>query len=896
MLFHLTSRIVGATSAFMYPAYASYKTLSQRPASEEDLERWLMYWSVLGCVVAVEYLAEWLVSWVPFYFTLKTLFLLYLSLPQTKGSTYVYLAHLQPFFSTHESQIDATLASFKAKVKAFVQERLRLLWEQVAIAIGQQQTQQQQQAATSPAEDPNGASGPAQLLGSLWTSYGPSILASGTALLRQSATAAASRIPTGPGATMGTAAAINRPHLATSGGGRSASDSMTQSVLDRKRQLEAELAALNAQVPGDGDSLLRERTTFGTGRFEEIKVPSDVEGYDVEDDEDGVGHSAGKRGVAAGGGWFDTPSLLRHQGGLFLDDDQMDPDDIETQKALDARIKQLQSELTDLKRRRNALSPISRLPSEISYKILMLNRQEDLDSKEKKIVPQYILLCHVSHFWRTIMLGCPEFWVDIRLMWSASWRGCQMLIFMAHHARSQKISVTYTRDRPQDHEHGPDIPLTIDSDLVRTLQQESSKIKSLSLVLGKFDRNLDGGLEAEVANIFSEGEFSNLENFILEITPKVLELPPALELDKVFKNRPPQLQRLGVVGWRLFLESSRQPLQGMTHLILEGDLVGSLFELLSLSPGLKTLHLMALRFTQPSNFTYPPNAPGQVCLPHLESLTLNLHSYPLLDVLKGIQIPPNLAHFQVQLGHVFSHRMREFFDAWKLAQKGVIEPEHVLIDKPAGWSVILSRLIFAWKTTESPDQFTPDVTKRTPPSVVLTYNSDPRLRLGSPMHMNDNMHPFVEPQDYQHKWSFGKVKVVELLGPLEGDEDWARRKIYRLGNHFWTTIANAPYLQLLYLNSRLEDEFKEMIIKLGQGVFPALQYLIFSFVRCETTLRRISFDEFAASFVEYFKPNRATPLALLGFRHCPERSSQDTLDALKEVAVRVVCRETQEWP
>lgn len=49
--------------AFLYPGYASYKTLSQRPASEEDLERWLMYWSVLGCIVGVEYLAEWLVSW-----------------------------------------------------------------------------------------------------------------------------------------------------------------------------------------------------------------------------------------------------------------------------------------------------------------------------------------------------------------------------------------------------------------------------------------------------------------------------------------------------------------------------------------------------------------------------------------------------------------------------------------------------------------------------------------------------------------------------------------------------------------------------------------------------------------------------------------------------------------
>ena len=52
-----------ATTAFLYPGYASYKTLSQRPASEAELERWLMYWSVLGCIVGVEYLAGWLISW-----------------------------------------------------------------------------------------------------------------------------------------------------------------------------------------------------------------------------------------------------------------------------------------------------------------------------------------------------------------------------------------------------------------------------------------------------------------------------------------------------------------------------------------------------------------------------------------------------------------------------------------------------------------------------------------------------------------------------------------------------------------------------------------------------------------------------------------------------------------
>ncbi|TFK25405.1 hypothetical protein FA15DRAFT_639433 [Coprinopsis marcescibilis] len=317
MLFYLTSRIVSATAAFLYPGYASYKTLSQRPASEEDLERWLMYWSVLGCVVSVEYMAEWVVSWIPFYFTLKTLFLLYLALPQTKGSTYIYLTHLQPFFRKHENRIDSTLASFKARAYAIVQERLRLLWDQVAVAMGQQ-AQAQQQGDAEPASAPTNASAPAQLLGSLWTSYGPSILASGAALLRQGATAASNRIPTGTGASMGSAA--QRPHqpLSTPSGSFIRSDS-SQSVLEeRKRQLQAELAALDAQtaaagitsVPmpsaspqllpsrGSSDSDLRSRERTTSGRFEEIEVPSDDEsaGY-----ESGRQPGAGQRKPS---GWF----------------------------------------------------------------------------------------------------------------------------------------------------------------------------------------------------------------------------------------------------------------------------------------------------------------------------------------------------------------------------------------------------------------------------------------------------------------------------------------------------------------------------------------------------------------------------------------------------------------
>ncbi|KAK0223939.1 TB2/DP1, HVA22 family-domain-containing protein [Armillaria fumosa] len=299
MLFYLTSRIICSVSAFLYPGYASYKTLSQRPASEEELERWLMYWSVLGCIVAVEYVAEWLISWIPFYYLTKTLFLLYLSLPQTQGSTYLYINHLEPFFTTHEAQIDATTASLRAKLYSFVQARARALWDQISASVGQQSSADPVAGGGTEGPPPslnNPVSGPAQLVTSFWRSYGPSIVASGAALLKQATPA-----PTPASSRM--------------------SGPTTRSILERRRQLEAELAALPKVgesgspllsppgVSSDQDVYLRERATSVTGRYEEIEVPSDVEGYDVGPSGPGgdeVGYSYDPRPAAQkrGSSWF----------------------------------------------------------------------------------------------------------------------------------------------------------------------------------------------------------------------------------------------------------------------------------------------------------------------------------------------------------------------------------------------------------------------------------------------------------------------------------------------------------------------------------------------------------------------------------------------------------------
>jgi len=255
----------------------------------------------MGCIVAIE-TAEWTISWLPLYYPIKTIFLLYLALPQTCGSSYLYIHHLQPFFRAYEPQIDATLSSLKTRVYAYLQQTLRSLWGNVANSLGQPQSSQSnilnEDAAVNRGAPPtmsDPVSGPAQLLSTFWSSFGPGILASGAAIIRQAQAAATT-------STANTSRNFDSPIAS-----RTNSNS-NQAVQERKKQLEAELAALSAQpydvdsppagpplampsaAPGyarlsqtpsdeDGGHGLRERNASSgkLGRFEEVEVPSDAE-------------------------------------------------------------------------------------------------------------------------------------------------------------------------------------------------------------------------------------------------------------------------------------------------------------------------------------------------------------------------------------------------------------------------------------------------------------------------------------------------------------------------------------------------------------------------------------------------------------------------------------------
>ncbi|BEI99478.1 hypothetical protein CcaverHIS631_0405210 [Cutaneotrichosporon cavernicola] len=71
------------------PAYLSIKAL-ESPSTNDD-KQWLTYWIVYGTFNLIESVAlRPILYWVPFYFVFKSIFIVWLFLPSTRGAEVVY--------------------------------------------------------------------------------------------------------------------------------------------------------------------------------------------------------------------------------------------------------------------------------------------------------------------------------------------------------------------------------------------------------------------------------------------------------------------------------------------------------------------------------------------------------------------------------------------------------------------------------------------------------------------------------------------------------------------------------------------------------------------------------------------------------------------------------------
>lgn len=172
MLMSMVSHLLCAWFAFLLPSYSTYKALSS-PLSGE-LQSLSMYWAVVGAFIAIESTIGPFVSWLPFYWEARTLFLLYLSLPQIQGSTYIYKTYLEPFCSKNEAELDSSIDSAQSNVLGFLQSRISMLIDLLWTILNKTPIAGQPQAAGEgkPGQQPYSL----ESVKGLWTSYSPAIL------------------------------------------------------------------------------------------------------------------------------------------------------------------------------------------------------------------------------------------------------------------------------------------------------------------------------------------------------------------------------------------------------------------------------------------------------------------------------------------------------------------------------------------------------------------------------------------------------------------------------------------------------------------------------------------------------------------------------------------------
>ncbi|CAL1526754.1 unnamed protein product [Lymnaea stagnalis] len=104
MVSAILSRLVILVFGTLYPAYASYKAV--RTKNVKEYVKWMMYWIVFALFCSVETFSDVFLSWLPFYYELKIVFVLWMLSPMTQGSSFLFKKFVHPQLARREKDID----------------------------------------------------------------------------------------------------------------------------------------------------------------------------------------------------------------------------------------------------------------------------------------------------------------------------------------------------------------------------------------------------------------------------------------------------------------------------------------------------------------------------------------------------------------------------------------------------------------------------------------------------------------------------------------------------------------------------------------------------------------------------------------------------------------------
>lgn len=105
LFFGIFPATVSDLVAYVYPFYGTLVSIE----SKKGRQNWLKYWVLLGLVGVMENLIHIIVYWIPFYYPLKAVFLVWAMHPKYEGASIVYDKFLKEKVKQNLEKVDSAM-------------------------------------------------------------------------------------------------------------------------------------------------------------------------------------------------------------------------------------------------------------------------------------------------------------------------------------------------------------------------------------------------------------------------------------------------------------------------------------------------------------------------------------------------------------------------------------------------------------------------------------------------------------------------------------------------------------------------------------------------------------------------------------------------------------------
>ncbi|KAJ7765442.1 hypothetical protein DFH07DRAFT_810614 [Mycena maculata] len=282
------------------------------------------------------------------------------------------------------------------------------------------------------------------------------------------------------------------------------------------------------------------------------------------------------------------------------------------QRQIDQEIRKYQESVRALQFRRNALSPVGRLPPEMLSRIFLFCSDPESLSWIKEV-------SHICHYWRTVALSCPNLW-SFPVFSQPKWAD-EMLKRSKMAPLTIKADMTYMTPRMVN---------TVHSSLVQISRIGELDVKTGSRSVPEILNLTDTAPYLHSLSLASPG-FSQAEHFTLP--------------DKFLNGEAPRLRKLELT--RFFLPWDSPLMANLVHLKIHNPgptarpSMTEFVQALERMPLLETLELDNALPEIAAGVSTVSMASSRTALKHLKRLAIaNVSALECADVLNHLSYPP----------------------------------------------------------------------------------------------------------------------------------------------------------------------------------------------------------------------------------------------------------------